>query len=146
MDASVVRVPSSIPSAVVWVHIVIVRVIKSRIPGAVVPRVVESSVPTSVISTVPVVVIPRVVAVMPAVSVVVPRVVPATVAPRACVIVVVPRGIPVAGVVLVEVADGDAGADAVLSVYEQIHRRFFGLLDQIFCLLLGFCIFTAFSE
>ena len=142
------RPPSAVPSAVVRVHVMVVWVIESGIPCAIVPRIVETPIP----SAVPAVVVPGIVTVTPAVSSVVPRVVIAPVEPwTGIIVVVVPGGIPVVCiVVLIEVGDCDACAgffvesdggrhvvrdnDAVFLVSEQIYRRFFCLLHEFLCL------------
>lgn len=58
VNSSEVRIPGAIPSAVIWVHMVIVWVVETGIAVvAIVPRVIITAVPSAVI--------PRVVSVIP---------------------------------------------------------------------------------
>ena len=109
MNSSEVWIPSSVPSAIVWMHVVIVWIVESGISIiTIVPRVIKTTIPT----VIPSAIVPRVISVIPwivitsvvssIVATIVPRIISVTpwvvvssIAPWAGVIIVIPRRIPI---------------------------------------------------
>jgi hypothetical protein len=59
VNATEVWIPSSVPSAIIWVHVVIVWIVESGISiVAIVPRIIETAIPATIVPWV-VSVIPR---------------------------------------------------------------------------------------
>ena len=97
-----VWVPTTVPSAIVWMHVIVVWVIETCI--SIVPRIIETAIPSTIIprvlSVIPWIVITSVIssvvaAIVPRIISVTPWVVVTSVAPWARVIVVIPWRIPV---------------------------------------------------
>ena len=143
MDAVVIWVPSSVPSAVIRMHVVVEWIAESCMPSTVVPGVIPSCIPSSVEPWV-VTVIPRVVetavvssvisaivaTVEPWTMSVVPWVIPSSVAPQAAVVVIVPWVIPViVRPVIVEIWCSKICAESVIEFHQSSHTAISGAVS-----------------